>query len=64
MKGQQLAAEGYSFDLEPSIFLQNNIRFGQSHQRLTVFDQLRDIDPNKEVIVLVVFKRDAIAHHE
>ena len=64
MEGKQLTAEGYSFDLESSVLSQCDVCNHMPPQRLTIFDQLRDIYPYKEVIVLVMLKRNAVSHHE
>ena len=64
MEDQQLTAEGYSFDLESSVLSQCDICDHMPQQRLTIFDQLRDIYPDEEMIVLVMLKRNAVSHHE
>jgi hypothetical protein len=63
-KGNQFNAKRRSLYFEPSVFFQSNFALNCSLEWRALVDQRFDINPDEEMVVLVVLQSYAVAHQQ
>lgn len=64
MESYYLQAKYCSFQLESSIFLQNNLLLDYSLQTWAFINKIGNIDSDEHVIVLVMLQGDSVTHQQ